>query len=132
VQGGVLADACGELLREFFAERRRSSAPNGLVASADDAIPTGEAIELLGRRSNPRMPMTSLTLFSPSGVVARPAGAAPGPRRLRGLGFDVPVDAARWPATSVLPATTTPAWPRCTAWRRRRRRWPWPRAAATA
>lgn len=41
IDGGVLADACGSLLRDFFAERRaaRRSAREG-------AIPTGDAIEL--------------------------------------------------------------------------------------
>jgi len=41
VVGGVLADACGTLLREFFAERRaRARAPS------QAAIPAGEAVEL--------------------------------------------------------------------------------------
>ncbi len=39
VEGGVLADACGAVLRSFFAERRARGRP------ARD-IPTGEAIEL--------------------------------------------------------------------------------------
>ena len=39
--GGVLADGCGTLLREFFAERRaRARAPS------QAAIPAGEAVEL--------------------------------------------------------------------------------------
>lgn len=62
VRGGVLADACGELLRGFFAERRsqqkaaRAAELAGTdVANADpgsadlataDTIPTGEAVEL--------------------------------------------------------------------------------------
>jgi tRNA(adenine34) deaminase len=43
VQGGVLADRCGELLREFFAERRAAR-------RADDPapIPAGESTELDG------------------------------------------------------------------------------------
>jgi tRNA(adenine34) deaminase len=44
VLGGVLADECGQLLREFFAERReRFRARHG---QGDEPIPTGEAIEL--------------------------------------------------------------------------------------
>lgn len=39
VEGGVLADACGSLLREFFAERRAQ-------ARAEREIPAGEAVEL--------------------------------------------------------------------------------------
>ena len=39
VAGGVMADACGALLRGFFGERRAS-------ARAERAIPAGEAIEL--------------------------------------------------------------------------------------
>jgi tRNA(adenine34) deaminase len=57
VQGGVLAEACGRLLREFFAERRaeqragRGEPGTGEVPAdrhVDEAsaIPTGEAIEL--------------------------------------------------------------------------------------
>lgn len=54
VQGGVLADACGALLREFFAERRalqkagqkaRREAALPLPEVLDD-IPTGEVIEV--------------------------------------------------------------------------------------
>lgn len=61
VQGGVLADECGALLRQFFAERRaqqraeRQAAAEGAQAAAGGAqargdeppaIPTGEAVEL--------------------------------------------------------------------------------------
>jgi tRNA(adenine34) deaminase len=59
LQGGVLADACGQLLRDFFAERRAlqraerqasaadGDAPPGSAASAAaDPIPTGEVLEL--------------------------------------------------------------------------------------
>ena len=43
--GGVLAEPCGQLLRDFFAERRaRRRAPPGVLA--DDPIPVGVAIEL--------------------------------------------------------------------------------------
>jgi tRNA(adenine34) deaminase len=48
VQGGVLGDACGQLLRDFFAERRAQQRVRPAVAPAGDAdIPTGEATELL-------------------------------------------------------------------------------------
>jgi tRNA(adenine34) deaminase len=43
VESGLLADACGALLRGFFAERR---ARQRALRTQDDAIPTGEAIEL--------------------------------------------------------------------------------------
>jgi tRNA(adenine34) deaminase len=63
VVGGVLVDACGDLLRQFFAERRAQQraergagrAPEGAdddadelepPAMADTGIPAGEAIEL--------------------------------------------------------------------------------------
>ena len=60
VEGGVLADECGTLLREFFAERREqyrqrraaASSPPPDGAAADpagefgDPIPTGEATEI--------------------------------------------------------------------------------------
>lgn len=55
VQGGVLAQACGQVLRDFFAERRAAyrqrrqagaSRPGQDEAAADDApIPTGEVSE---------------------------------------------------------------------------------------
>ena len=53
--GGVLADDCGRVLREFFAERReqyrqrrgRAAAPDETAPDdAGDTIPAGEAIEL--------------------------------------------------------------------------------------
>ena len=45
VQGGVLADPCGALLRSFFAARRREQKP--AVPPADDGpIPAGEATEM--------------------------------------------------------------------------------------
>lgn len=54
VQGGVLADACGGLLRQFFAERRaqqREERAQAAQASApaedgDGPIPAGDVIEL--------------------------------------------------------------------------------------
>ena len=43
--GGVMAEPCGQLLRDFFAERRaRRRALQGL--SNDDSIPVGVAIEI--------------------------------------------------------------------------------------
>jgi tRNA(adenine34) deaminase len=46
--GGVLADACGALLREFFAERREQYRQRHAVAEAAEAatIPSGEATEI--------------------------------------------------------------------------------------
>jgi tRNA(adenine34) deaminase len=50
VEGGVLADACGALLRDFFAERRaqaKAQAQAQAQAAPDaHAIPAGEVIEL--------------------------------------------------------------------------------------
>jgi tRNA(adenine34) deaminase len=48
VTGGVLAEACGELLRGFFAERRaQARAGRGAGAETDaEPIPAGEATEL--------------------------------------------------------------------------------------
>jgi len=46
--GGVMEDACGQLLRDFFAERRALQRAQREAAPAiDDGIPTGEATELL-------------------------------------------------------------------------------------
>jgi len=41
VLGGVLDDACGALLRQFFAERRAAR-----KAPADETIPVGQTVEL--------------------------------------------------------------------------------------
>ena len=55
IAGGVMAQACGQLLREFFAERRaqqraeREAAP----AAHGEPIPTGEAVELPPTTSEP-------------------------------------------------------------------------------
>jgi len=48
LEGGVLADACGALLRRFFAERRAQQREERAVVSAvvDEPIPAGDAIEL--------------------------------------------------------------------------------------
>ena len=43
VVGGVMTEACGKLLREFFAERRAQQ-----KAQADDNIPTGDVTEIDG------------------------------------------------------------------------------------
>jgi tRNA(adenine34) deaminase len=51
VQGGVLADASAQLLREFFAERRR--ALRQAERGADGPIPAGEALELPFEDSEP-------------------------------------------------------------------------------
>lgn len=42
LQGGVLAEPCGALLREFFAERRKQQRQ----ARVDACIPTGEVSEI--------------------------------------------------------------------------------------
>ena len=42
VAGGVLGEACGDLLRRFFAERREAHRQRRL---GPEAIPTGEVIE---------------------------------------------------------------------------------------
>jgi len=46
--GGVLGPACGQLLRDFFAERRaqQRAEREAPEAPAIEAIPTGEAVEL--------------------------------------------------------------------------------------
>jgi tRNA(adenine34) deaminase len=50
VVGGVLAPACGQLLREFFAERRAQQRVEAPATDAsppvEDSIPTGEVVEL--------------------------------------------------------------------------------------
>ena len=48
VQGGVMEDACGALLREFFAERRAQQKARAVpppAADDDEPIPVGQAIE---------------------------------------------------------------------------------------
>jgi tRNA(adenine34) deaminase len=54
--GGVLADACGRALRDFFAERREQYRQRRAPADAGDAaaaIPAGEAIEIESPRDTP-------------------------------------------------------------------------------
>ena len=52
LQGGVLAHECGQVLRDFFAERRelyrkRRTAPDdGFADTGTDVIPTGEVVEV--------------------------------------------------------------------------------------
>jgi tRNA(adenine34) deaminase len=53
VTGGVMADACGQLLREFFVERRRAQKLEREAARVtppppepEDSIPTGDAVEI--------------------------------------------------------------------------------------
>ena len=51
LQGGLLADDCGQMLRDFFSERReqyrqRRSAPSPLQVAAEAPIPTGDVIEV--------------------------------------------------------------------------------------
>lgn len=46
VQGGVLADASTQLLRDFFAERREAARRRRAAAAADTPIPQGLAIHL--------------------------------------------------------------------------------------
>lgn len=48
LQGGVLAQPCGDVLREFFAERRarRRALSDAPPAAEAPPIPTGEAVEL--------------------------------------------------------------------------------------
>jgi tRNA(adenine34) deaminase len=50
LHGGVLADDCSQLLRDFFAERREQYRQRRAVAVSDveqtDAIPTGDVIEV--------------------------------------------------------------------------------------
>ena len=47
LQGGVLAPACAQLLREFFAARRaQQRAERQAAPAAEESIPTGEALEL--------------------------------------------------------------------------------------
>jgi len=64
VAGGVLADECGRVLRDFFAERReqyrqrrgRAAEAADPGADAPDTIPAGEAIELDLPDAPPRAP----------------------------------------------------------------------------
>jgi tRNA(adenine34) deaminase len=53
VESGVLADECGQLLRDFFAERREQYRQRraladigGPIDAGDEPIPTGEVVEV--------------------------------------------------------------------------------------
>lgn len=46
VEGGVLGEACGQLLRDFFAERRAQHKAQRADLPDEGDIPTGEATEL--------------------------------------------------------------------------------------
>lgn len=47
VEGGLLADECGQLLRDFFVERREQYRQRRVAVDADDdVIPAGEALEI--------------------------------------------------------------------------------------
>jgi tRNA(adenine34) deaminase len=48
LHGGLMADQCGQVLRDFFAERRQQYRQRhaGIVEASSAAIPTGEAIEI--------------------------------------------------------------------------------------
>ncbi len=48
VQGGVLADECGTVLRDFFAERRELYRQRRVAVTPEEAamIPAGEAVEI--------------------------------------------------------------------------------------
>jgi tRNA(adenine34) deaminase len=48
--GGVLADQCGRVLQDFFAERRLQYRQRRALPAGDTpaSIPTGEAVELSG------------------------------------------------------------------------------------
>jgi len=52
VEGGVLAEDCGQVLRDFFTERReqyrqRRAAAEAAAEAADEPIPAGEAVEVV-------------------------------------------------------------------------------------
>ncbi len=46
LQGGVMAEPCAEVLRQFFAERRARQRAEREAAAESEPIPTGEAVEL--------------------------------------------------------------------------------------
>jgi tRNA(adenine34) deaminase len=63
LMGGVLADECSQLLKDFFAERREQYRQRRTVASdeasAIEAIPTGDVIEVVATpASKPEAPAT--------------------------------------------------------------------------
>ena len=68
LEGGVLADECGAVLRDFFAERReqyrqrRKGALAVAVALTDPSIPAGEATEI---GTLPHLPLAPLAQPTP-------------------------------------------------------------------
>jgi tRNA(adenine34) deaminase len=63
VQGGVLAESCGRVLREFFVERRNQQKAERLARRADDApaetgsVAVGEVFEMLPDVPDEPMPL---------------------------------------------------------------------------
>lgn len=53
VQGGVLAERCGDVLRSFFVERRALYRQRRAASVADEGIPVGESVELDGGSTPP-------------------------------------------------------------------------------
>ncbi len=65
LQGGVMAHECGQVLRDFFAERRelyrnrratRGEADDGFADTGTDVIPTGEVVEVEPPAPSPSSP----------------------------------------------------------------------------
>ena len=113
-----------------------STASVGAVRSenADDPIPAGEAVEVdCRRRSSCDLAMTSLTLFTPAGVLAKAAPLRRAAKRLAALGFDVQIDEAAPAQAPALRRRRRDAARRLAPRRRGARPTsPWRRAAATA
>lgn len=71
LEGGVLADECGAVLRDFFAERReqyrqrRKGALAVAVALTDPSIPAGEATEIGTLPHLPQLPLAPLAQPTP-------------------------------------------------------------------
>ncbi len=110
VRAGVLAPACGELLRAFFRARRRaplsvSSLQDSTDMSTQKSRLSGPVHDHDGDDDHGRDPghggaphahgrPSGIYLISPSGAVPDPAVLALAVKRLRGLGFHVGVDRA--------------------------------------
>ncbi len=56
VEGGVMADTCGAMLRSFFAERRAAQRAEAAEAANPASIPAGEAVELPALPADDRKP----------------------------------------------------------------------------
>ena len=115
--------SAAQVLREFFAERReqyrqRRAAPAAAERPTPTPIPAGE-VDRDRRRPAPshERPMTDAARCSrPPACCARRRRCGCAAERLTALGFEVAIDASvRCAGTSVSPATTRRAWPRCTA-----------------